>query len=263
MHRAVKLPVPVLVLALCASVAGATPISVRILAQGSVVPKWIVDGGKVTGVCPDILAAIEKIEPRLRFARHVETRSIALLEQGLENGKIDAACALLDTGRRRQVARVVGPPLYMVRHRLAARSDDPVTVGSMAELARLKPLITTLRNASYAGQLRALGLDVDDSSGDNTVNLKKLIAGHGRFFYISELTLAWLMEQEAFKGKVRMLDWVVKQEPIYFHVSKRAPPGADQLVGQALVKLKDTGELARIYERWSLARPASGRREQP
>lgn len=261
MHRVFRLPV--LALALVSSLAAATPITLRIMAQGSVPPKWLAAGGKVTGVCPDILAAIEKIEPRLRFTREFEIRSIALLEQGLENGKIDAACALFDTARRRQVARIVGPALYMVRHRLAARSDDPVTVGSMEELARLKPLITTLRSASYAGQLRALGLEVDDSSGDNSVNLKKIIAGHGRFLYISELTLAWLMEQDAFKGKVRMVDWIIKQEPIYFHVSKQAAPGADQLVGQALVKLHDMGELARIYERWSRVRQAPGRRERP
>lgn len=243
-----------LILAVISSIAGAAPITLQVLAQESIPPKWIASAPALSGLCPDILAAIEKVEPRLRFSVPADPRSLPVLEQGLETGKIGAACALLDTERRRQIADIVGPPLYMVRHRLAARRNDPITIGSMAELIRLRPLINTQRNAGYAGQLRALGLDVDDSSGDNSVNLKKIVAGHGRFFYINELTLHWMMAAEPFKGKVRMLDWLVKEEPIYFHISKKAPPGAARLVDQALAKLKDNGELARIYARWAQSR---------
>jgi polar amino acid transport system substrate-binding protein len=243
-----------LALAVTPGGADAAPITLQVLAQESIPPKWVAAEGKLSGLCPDILAAIEKIEPRLRFSLQSEPRSLPFLEQGLETGKVNAACALLDTERRRQVADIVGPPLYMVRHRLAARSNDRIAIGSMAELIKLRPLINTQRNAGYANQLRALGLDVDDSTGDNNVNLKKILAGHGRFFYINELTLAWMMSTEPFKGKVRMLDWLVKEEPIYFHVSKKSPAGAAALVDQALVKLKNSGELARIYARWSQSR---------
>jgi polar amino acid transport system substrate-binding protein len=241
-------------LAVMPCLAAASTITLTVLGQESIPPKWIAGERQPTGICPDILAAIEKIEPRLRFSQSPEIRSLAFLEQGLETGKIDAACALLDTERRRQVAQVVGPPLYVVRHRLAARSDDAIVIRSMAELLDLKPLINTQRNAGYANQLRALGLEVDDNSGDNTVNLKKVIAGHGRFFYINELTLSLLMEHEQFKGKVRMLDWVVKEEPIYFHISKKCQADVAPLVEQALNKLKESGELARIYANWARAR---------
>lgn len=240
-----------LALAVTARLAGAVPLTLQVHAQESIPPKWIAGERKLTGVCPDILAALEKVEPRLRFSLPLAPRSMAFIEQGLESGKIDAACALLDTELRRQIATIAGPPLYMVRHRLAARSDDPVAVASMAELLKLKPLINTPRNAGYAGQLRALGLDVDDNTGDNTVNLKKILAGHGRFFYINELTLTWLIADQPFKGKVRMLEWLVKEEPIYFHISKKSSPEAGRMVDQALVKLKANGELARIYARWA------------
>ncbi len=231
--------------------ASATPITLRVMGQESIPPKWIATRTGLRGVCPDILQAIEKIEPRVKFLRPMEIRSLPFLEQGLDRGTIDGACALLDTGRRRAIARIAGPPLYEVRHRLAARIGDRVSVGSMAELAALKPLINTQRNASYAEQLRSFGLQVDDSSGDNTVNLNKIVAGHGRFFYINELTLQWMLEHEGFKGKVRMLDWVVREEPIYFHFSKKASPAAVQLVESALNRLQANGELAKIYAKWS------------
>ncbi len=241
----------VIALAVLSAPAAAAPMTLRVQAQESIAPKWIVARPRMLGVCPDILAAIERIEPRVRFAHEHETRSIPLLEQGLENGRIDAACALLDTDRRRSIAQVVGPPLYVVRHRLAARRDDRVGIASFDDLVRLKPLIKTQRSAAYAGQVRARGLQVDDSSGDNAVNLRKVIAGHGRFSYINELTLSWLMEQQQFKGTVRMLGWVVKEEPIYFHVSRKAPPHAARLVGDALARLRADGELARIYASWA------------
>lgn len=244
----------------CASLAGsaasaaAAPIMLRVLAQESIPPKWLVRDGRMDGLCPDILAAIEKIEPRVRFVGHDEYRSVPMIEQSLENGGVGAACALLDTPRRRHIAQIVGAPLYTVRHRLAAAIDETAVPRNFDELVKLKPLINTARGASYSQQLRALGLTVDDSTGDNLVNLKKVAAGHGRFFYMNELTMGWLLQSNEVRGKVRMLPTVFKEEAIYFWISKKADPAAAAIVDQAINRLQASGELARIYKRWSAGR---------
>lgn len=230
------------------------PLTLRVLAQESIPPKWVMRDGHMDGLCPDILAAIEKVEPRIRFSGADDYRSVPIIEQALESGAIGAACALLDTDRRQSIARIVGPPLYSVRHRLAAASGDKVTVRNMDELVKLKPLITTSRGASYSEQLRGLGLEVDDSTGDNLVNLKKVAAGHGRFFYMNELTMLWLLRSDQVKGKIRLLPDVLKEEPIYFWMSKKADPAAIDMVQHALLRLQANGELARIYARWSVSR---------
>ncbi len=62
-----------------------------------------------------------------------------------------------------------------------------------------------------------------------------------------------MLNKEPYKEKLRMVDWVVKEEPIYFYVSKKSPRAAVALVDRALHTLKESGELARIYARW--ARP--------
>lgn len=229
---------------------GATPVPLRIYAQESMPPKWVVRNGHMDGVCPDILDAIEKIEPRLRFADNAEARSLPVIEQALDSGAVDAACALLDTQQRRDVAQIVGPALYSVRHRLAASIGDTATPGSFADLVKLKPLINTARGASYTQQLRVLGLQVDDSTGDNLLNLRKVAAGHGRFFYMNELTLAWLLRDEQVKGTVRLLPGVLREEPIYFWMSKKTDPATVAIVDRALDRLHASGELARIYKRW-------------
>ncbi|MEC5161145.1 MULTISPECIES: substrate-binding periplasmic protein [unclassified Janthinobacterium] len=235
----------------CPAAAEQGPIQLRVLAQESIPPKWVIRGGRMDGLCPDILAAIEKIEPRVRFSGYADYRSLPVIEQSLSSGAVGAACALLDTPRRQQIARIVGQPLYSVRHRLAAASAETAMPRNFDELIKLKPLIATPRGASYSEQLRVMGLAVDDSTGDNMVNLKKVAAGHGRFFYMNELTMGWLLQSDEVRGKVRMLPGVLKEEPIYFWISKKADPAAAAIVERAIDRLHANGEMARIYKRWA------------
>lgn len=240
-----------LVFATCPAPARPGASNLPVLAQESLPPKWINRGDHSEGVCPDILQAIEKLEPRVHFTGQHEFRSIPVIEQGLESGSVACACALLDTARRRDIATIAGKPLYMVRHRVAAAASDRARVDSLDELVKLKPLVNTSRGAGYSDQLRALGLKVDDSTSDNVVNLRKIIAGHGRFFYMNELSLNWIVRENGMGDQVRVVPGVLKEEPIYFWVSKKVPPATVHMLDQALLKLKANGELNRIYERWS------------
>jgi polar amino acid transport system substrate-binding protein len=229
----------------------AQTVVVRILGQESIPPKWVArDSGGLEGICPDILAAMEKAEPRLKFTGHDDFRSVPVIEQGLETGAVQAACALLDSERRRKIA-YQSVRLYSVKHRLAAAATDKVVVESIDDLVKLRPLITTSRGAAYSDQLRQLGLEVDDSTGDNVTNLRKVLGGHGRFVYMNEVTLVWLIREQRLQDKIRILPAVLKEEPIYFWISKKADPVAVQLLQQALQKLQKSGELNRIYDRWT------------
>ncbi|MDL2356274.1 MAG: transporter substrate-binding domain-containing protein [Pseudomonadota bacterium] len=231
--------------------AGPAPIEVPILAQEGIPPKWVLNNGAPQGLCPDMLAAIERVEPRIHFTGYDRGRSLPVIEDGLETGKVGAACALLDSARRRSVALRSQATLYEVRHRLAAVASDTQVVSNFDDLARLKPLINSARGSAYILQLKARGIDVDDSTGDNVVNLRKIIAGHGRYTYMNELSLQRLIRSEHLEDKVRMLPAVFNAEPVYFWTSRKADPALAPLIEQALARLKATGELARIYERWS------------
>lgn len=233
----------------------AQTVAVRILGQESIPPKWVAkDSGGLEGICPDILSAMEKAEPRLKFTGHDEFRSVPVIEQGLQTGAVQAACALLDSDKRRKIA-YQSVRLYNVKHRLAATIADKAVVDSIDDLVKLKPLITTSRGAAYSDQLRQLGLEVDDSTGDNVTNLRKILGGHGRFVYMNEMTLVWLIREQRLQDKVRILPAILKEEPIYFWISKKTDAQATQLIQQALQKLQKNGELNRIYERWTSTAP--------
>lgn len=239
---------------LCATLpARATDYTITLMAQERVPPKWLMRNGHADGYCPELLAAIERSEPRLHFKGLDNVRSLLVMEAGLASGTVQAACSILDTPQRRSIAQVVGKPLYLLRHRLAAAADDKAVVNSLADLARLKAIVNTTRGAAFVGQLKALGIAVDDSTGDAMVNLKKTLAGHGRFTYMSEQPLLSYMATPELRGKLRMLPVVLREEPSYFWMSRKADPEAVRLVEHALASLRASGELARIYARWMRA----------
>jgi polar amino acid transport system substrate-binding protein len=239
-----------LVLAGC-GVSAAERIAVRIAPQMALEPKWIAGHGPLAGICPDILAAIERVEPRVCFTGLDASRSLPGIEAGLAAGSLDAACALIPSPRRSGSARTVGKPVYTVRHRLAARADDPVEVASVADLVRLKALVTSQRGSAFTDRLKAAGVRVDDATDDNGLNLRKMLAGHGRFAYMNELTLRRYLRTESLQARVRVLPEVLAEAPAYFWVSNKADPALAPLLGDAIDQLKASGELDRIYTRWA------------
>lgn len=231
-------------------------IVVRVAAQEAIAPKWIPGPPAPTGICPDLFAAIERVEPRLRFTGLDAARSLTAMEVGLESGTLDAACALMASPRRHAVARVVGKPVYLVRHRLVARSEDPAAtnahaITSIADLVRLDALVTSQRSSVLTERLKAAGVRVDDATDDNGLNLRKMLAGHGRFAYLNELTLRHYLRSEHLEKRVRVLPVVLAEEDAWFWVSRKTDPGVGKLVGAAIDQLKASGELERIYTRWA------------
>ena len=254
------IPLAAMLLAAAPCVASDRGLVLRVTGQESLPPKWLMQDGRPAGVCPDILAAISRLEPRLHFTGLDEFRSVLLIEQNLRVGKTDIACALVSTPLRHEIAVAIPQHLYVSRQRLAAAAGDPAQINSLEELARLKPLVNTSRGAAYIDQLRELGIPVDDSTGSNLTNLKKILAGHGRFFYMNELTLHWLIRENHLQDKVKLMPAVLKEDAMYLWVSRKTPPQAITMLAAAIDKLAERGELARIYARWS---DASGVRPAP
>lgn len=237
--------------ALALAPAQAHTLVVRIAAQEALEPKWMHEAGRIVGICPDIMAAVERIEPRLHFVGQERSRSLPGIQAGMAQGSLDAACALVDSPQRHDVAQPVGKPVYLARILLAARADDPVKVETVADLVRLGDLVTSQRGSVFTERLKAAGVRVDDATDDNRLNVHKVLAGHGRFAYVNELMLRRFVRVEGLARKVRILPAVLSEQPAYFWVGNKADPALAPLLGAALDRLKASGELERIYARWT------------
>lgn len=238
-------------LLLLAANVSAGQLNVRIMAQEGTPPKWIVDHGGVQGYCPDLLIAIERIEPRLHFSGYDRARSLPVIEDALARGTAGAACGIIDSARRRDIAIRSAVPLFEARHRLAAVATDLQPVNNFDDLVRLHPLINTARGSGYVLRLKERGIEVDESTGDNAVNLRKILHGHGRYTYMNEMTLKYLIRTEHLEDKVRILPAVFSEQYLYFWTSKKADPAIAPLVDGALQRLHANGDLRRLYERWT------------
>lgn len=234
-----------------AACAGASAIEVRVAAQEAIAPKWIQLPGRTTGICPDIMAAIERVEPRLHFSGVRRSRSLPGIEAGLASGNLDAACALIVSPRRQAIGVTAGKSLYITRHLLAARAGDTAVVRDMHDLVRLGALVTSQRGSVFTEALKAAGVRVDDATDDNGVNLHKMLAGHGRFAYVNELALKRYLRTERLGARVRVLPVVLGAEPSYFWVSRKADPAVAPMLGAAIDRLKADGELERIFAHWA------------
>lgn len=234
-----------------ASAGAAAGMEVRVAAQEAIAPKWFQLRDRAAGICPDIIAAVERIEPRLHFTGYRRSRSLPGIETGLETGSLDAACALIPSARRRAIAVPAGKYVYITRHMLAVRAGDPAVVRDMQDLVRMGALVTSQRGSVFTDELKTAGVRVDDASDDNGLNLHKMMGGHGRFAYLNELTLKHYLRSEKLEARVRVLPVVLGAEPAYFWVSRKADPALPGMLGAAIDKLKASGELDRITAHWS------------
>jgi polar amino acid transport system substrate-binding protein len=234
-----------------AACGGAWGMEARVAAQEAIAPKWIQLPERVAGICPDIIAAIERVEPRLHFTGYGRSRSLPGIEAGLESGKLDVACALIGSPRRHAIAVPAGKSVYLTRHMLAARAGDTAAVRDMQDLVRLGALVTSQRGSVFSEALKAAGVRVDDATDDNGLNLHKMLGGHGRFAYLNELTLRHYIRSEHLDDKVRVLPVALGAEPSYFWVSRKADPALAPMLGAAIDRLKADGELDRIFAQWA------------
>lgn len=228
----------------------AAPLVLRTAAQESSAPKFIEGRGSAQGLCPDILHALEKIDPDLRIDIDPTPTPIKRIESSLKAGQLEIVCALLDTPLRNEIAYRISTSIYAVREVLVARRDDTVRIRNFKELADTGDWVATQSGASYAAILRSYGVKVDESYGGSSGALRNLTNKRVRFFYINELTGAYYIKNEGLDNQLRLLPDAMQETPSYLWVSRRLDASVAQRVEKAVAKLKSEGILGKIYSNY-------------
>ncbi len=248
-----KAPVHALTLSLCvlAQAVGAQPLTLRTTAQEGSAPKFIESASSpISGHCPDILAALTKVDRGLHIDISPVPTPIKRIEGDLKEGRIDIVCALLATPLRSEIAHRISTPLFHVQERLVGRRDDAAGALSLNDLAQVGAPVVTQSGASYAADLRQRGVNVIETTGGSAIALRAVASKRARFYYTNELTGAYYIRTESLGEQLHLHPGVLQSSPSYLWASRRLDAPTLQRLEQAVAQLKRSGELDRIYQRY-------------
>ena len=231
-----------------------TPVTLRTAAQEGSEPKFIADGmNKISGLCTDIMRAVEQIDPGLRFVGDQQWKPLIRVIAELTNGSEDVGCAIQRTPEREQRFNFIGPPLYSIDYHFLVRSDDQITINNWDDVRKLGPGAVVLVNRGYAAGeiLTAMGgFTVDASSPRAELNLHKLVAGRGRLYFHRGPGLHKLLQRTGTSGQVKILPQVMYSAKLYFAASKQLDQKTSDRIASALFLMEKKGELERLKHKW-------------
>lgn len=246
------------VLSVAALAAQAAPIALTTAAQDNS-PKFVTQGGKMGGIAVDVLRALEKIDPDLKFSgeesfwpmKRIENGLLAEVASGPEH--IDLFVGMAKTPEREKKYRYVSTMIYSVKNVVFVRANDDVKISSLEDIAKLSGDNLVLANNGYvqASTAKAVsGLKVDDGAKTNSDNLKKLVDGKARFFFASELSGLYEAKQEGMTKQVKVLQVAGDEIGQYIATSNAVSKPAFDKLEAAVKKLMDSGEMGKILAKY-------------
>jgi ABC-type amino acid transport substrate-binding protein len=247
-----------LLLVLCLTVgARAAVTELRTAGQEATEPKFIAapanGGGQVSGLCMDILHAIEHLDPGLKFVMEQRLQPALRLEAGVASGNLEVVCGFVRNAQREAKFRFLEPMLFQFNFYLTARADDEVRITGWDDVRKLggKGVVLVAHGFGTIQKLEGVGgLVIDSSANSSKLNLDKLVAGHGRFYYHRSPGIQGEIRAAGVQGKVKVLPAVLDSLQFYMVVSKMLPEVTAERLRKAIVQLDASKELARLLAKW-------------
>ncbi len=238
------------------AVLAAPPIELRTAAQDSS-PKYMALASpegkqKIGGLCTDILRALEKVDPELKFTGDQKFVPLPRIEMMLEKGEIDVFAGYTKNPERESKVVFLEPPLYNTRHVMLVRADDPIQLNSFADLSKLgkaEPIMILHGSAGHDILKGIPGVTIDAESSNLDEMLRRLLSKRRRFIFYTELSLIDAIRRRGLADQVRILPQPFRVTHQHLALSRSLPAEKVERVQKALKKLTDSGELARIWEK--------------
>lgn len=246
-----------LVLLFSVSLPAMAGVIIRTAAQESSEPKYIAihhDGkAAIGGICVDIFRAIEKRFPEIKFQGDQTWMPRLRIDANFLDNRIDAICGVQNIDRNTSQYKLLSTPLFSVDYLLAVRADDPIDIDSWDDIRALGDdgTILVIRGFGITDILTNLGgLKIDYGATSSLSNLRKLLAGRGRFYCHRSPGIKTSIKHAGFEKQIRLLDRPKLSEKFYMGLRKNLPENHLKMIEEALVALQKSGELKRIFDRY-------------
>lgn len=211
---------------------------------------------EIVGLCIDIIRAIENRDEEIMFRRAQGFVPLQRIKGQLSTGEIDVFVGLAKTEEREALYQYLPTPLYKINYVVAIRRNDDVNVRSYKELIELGNQsggILVLRGSKSEEILKEMagGYHVAiQREGKMINNLRKLIAGRGRFIFYHDLGLKAQIKISGLEEKVKILPFSFYEYEHYVAFSKDTRKEIVSRVGRILEKMAESGTLEKLYSKY-------------
>ena len=241
-----------LLAALLCLAAPAQEASLRTVQQAGSAIKYDPDGRpQKPGLCLEILRAVEKTEPTLRFTgleRHVPLKRV---ERLLAEGQVDAFFCLLKSPEREKQWRYSPVPLYVIRHVVVQRADDARHFDTLADLAGAsrRKRVLVMRGTAIARHLLMAGVAIAEVSSEREA-LQMLTMGRADLIYGQDINLRHHIADSRLDDKMKIGRTVFQEEPQYLALRADLPAAVEEKLTQALRKLERDSVLRQLADKY-------------
>lgn len=238
---------------ICLSFSWANATEFKTAAQDSSKGKFDPSNSARPGICLEVLTALEKADPSLKFTGKENLMPLKRVEEELESGKLDVFCGLIKNDARLPKMTFTEPAVFTIKHKVAVASDDSIDVKNFDDIRKLgdNGLIAVALGMAYVNFLEKQGgLKLDSGSKDTKGNLLKVINKRARFHYNSDLNMKDVENDAELKGKFKILPAVFAVEDQMMVYSKKLAKDSQDKITAALIKIKKSGELAAINKKY-------------
>lgn len=235
----------------CTCVLASTEI--RVAAQDSA-PKFFVNSqGKMSGLSVDIMRAVERDNPEIRFTGYEAFTPFKRMELALQAGTLDAFFGFLKNEQREALYNILPTPIFSMRYVMAVRKTDPLPAANwdtVRGLGKDGAVLTLFGTGNVDYLINVGGLVIDSQAQTVPQLLSMLVAGRGRFAYYYDSALIYGIREAGLEAQVRLLPDTHTESLQYVVFSKKADPVKVALVKKSLERLKANGVLDAIGRRY-------------
>jgi polar amino acid transport system substrate-binding protein len=244
--------------ALLCSAPSASAVELKTAAQETS-PKFVKTGNTMGGIAVDVMRALEKLDPTIRFVGEqtilpMKRREYGLTEEAANSdSRLDCFFGLAKDAERAKKFTYSKVPIYSIKNVMAVRADDSVKVSSFDDIKKLKDNVILANNGyAQAKELKAVGgLNIDDGGATHEDNFAKLVQGRGRFFFSADITMRYTLKSLPARDNVKILPAVFSEMGQYLVYSHSVPKEISDRIDANLQKLIDSGEIAKILAKYT------------
>lgn len=236
---------------LLALTAQAQELTLRTVQQAGSLVKYDPANPQKPGLCLEILRAVERADPGLRFTGLRQVVPLKRVERLLADGEVDVFFCLLRSPDRERQWRFLPVPLYGIRQVVVQRADDPRPFDTLADLARAsvhRPVLVT-RGTILMRRLDAANVQISEVNSEREA-LQMLMMGRTDAVYGQDINLLRHIREAGLDGKLRLGRNSFGDELHYVAVRSGLPAAQQERLLQVLRKLERDGVLKQLADQY-------------